>query len=418
MPRSLLPISARHALLFCLMLSLFELLVYAGSDIVMPGMLSVVADLQADVRYVPWSLNAYLMGGVAFQWLIGPLSDRYGRRPLMLIGCIVFSLSCLLTPWAANIDQFVALRFAQGIGMGFVIAVGYPTLQESFSESDSVRLFAIFSTIGLLSPLLGPLLGSALLSFISWRTLFIVIAASGGLVWLGLYRLMPETIGVTRRDGSRLEPQPFRLDTLLRTYGGLLGNLRFMSGSIALGLIGLPLLAWIALSPVLLMHNLGIDAIGYALWQLPVFGGMILGSIVLNLVARTMPIERLLFRAMLPVLGGLGLALVATLITGHIAALAGGMALYAFGVGICNATLYRLTLFSSESGKGAVSALLGMIPVAIFASGIYLLTALGAGDSLAAYIIAVAIPSCFAVVPVGYVLVAQVSASSQRTEAS
>lgn len=359
MPRSLLFISARHALLFCLMLSLFEVLVYAGSDMVMPGMLTVIANLEAQVLCVPWSLNAYLMGGVAFQWLIGPLSDRFGRRPLMLIGCAVFIVASLLSASVVNIDQFIALRFVQGIGMGFVIAVGYPALQESFSETDSVRLFAIFSTIGMLSPLLGPLLGTALLSVISWRTLFIVIAASGALVWLGLYRWMPETIGVLRRDGTRLQPQALRMAELLRIYGGLLNNRAFMAGSIALGLIGLPLLAWIALSPVLLIHQLDLSTGQYALWQLPVFGGMILGSVVLNKAAQTMSIECLLSMGIRWVIGGLGLALIMTLITGHIIALAAGLALYAFGVGICNATLYRLTLFSSERGKGAVSALLG-----------------------------------------------------------
>ncbi|RRV10268.1 MdfA family multidrug efflux MFS transporter [Pseudomonas sp. v388] len=414
MPRSLLFISARHALLFCLMLSLFELLVYAGSDMVMPGMLTVIANLEAQVHYVPWSLNAYLMGGVAFQWLIGPLSDRFGRRPLMLIGCAVFIIASLLSASVVNIDQFIALRFVQGIGMGFVIAVGYPALQESFSETGSVRLFAIFSTIGLLSPLLGPLLGTALLSVISWRTLFIVIAASGALVWLGLYRWMPETIGVLRRDGTRLQPHALRMAELLRIYGGLLNNRAFMAGSIALGLIGLPLLAWIALSPVLLIHQLDLSTGQYALWQLPVFGGMILGSVVLNKAAQTMSIECLLSMGIRWVIGGLGLALIMTLITGHIIALAAGLALYAFGVGICNATLYRLTLFSSERGKGAVSALLGMIPVAIFACGIYLLTALGACNSLEAYIIAAAFPAAAAVVPVRYVLAVRAATERQH----
>ena len=86
------------------------------------------------------------------------------------------------------------------------------------------------------------------------------------------------------------------------------------------------------------------------------------------------------------------LALVMTLIWQNIIALIIGMAIYAFGLGICNATLYRLTLFSSEHGKGSVSAMIGMISVAIFSLGGALMAGLGAGDSLRAYIIAATIP--------------------------
>src|SRR5476649_2825672 len=109
MPKTLLSISPFRALMFCLLLSVFELLTYVGSDVVMPGMLNVISDLHADNRYVPLSLNIYLLGGVVFQWIIGPLSDRFGRRPLLLIGCILFSIACLFTPWVSNIHLFSAL---------------------------------------------------------------------------------------------------------------------------------------------------------------------------------------------------------------------------------------------------------------------------------------------------------------------
>lgn len=176
MYNSLLPVSSRHALFFCLFLSTFELLTYVASDVVMPGMLTVIKDLNAQPHYVPWSLNAYLLGGVSFQWLIGPASDRFGRRPLLLIGCALFSVSCLATPWVDNIRVFTLLRFIQGIGLGFVVVVSYPALQEAFNESDAIRLIALFANIALLSPLFGPLVGSVVLAYLSWRTLFIAIA--------------------------------------------------------------------------------------------------------------------------------------------------------------------------------------------------------------------------------------------------
>ncbi|WP_323080378.1 MFS transporter [Klebsiella quasipneumoniae] len=394
--KSLLPISSRHALLFCLFLSTFELLTYVASDVVMPGMLAVIEDLNAQPHYVPWSLNAYLLGGVGFQWIIGPISDRFGRRPLLLIGCALFSISCLATPWIHNIQLFTLLRFIQGIGLGFVVVVSYPALQEAFNESDAIRLIAIFANIALLSPLFGPLVGSVLLSCLSWRTLFIAIAVMAALTWFGLLRWMPETIGVVRHDGSKIECQPLALKSLVRAYGDLLKNQRCLSGSVALGLTGLPLMAWIALSPLLLVQNLQMSMLAYALWQLPIFGALIAGNIALNFTAEKFKAEQLLFFSLFPIFIGITLALVLTLLYEDIVALIIGMAIYAFGLGICNATLYRLTLFSSEHGKGSVSAMIGMISVAIFSLGGALMAAFGAGNSLSAYIIAAIIPMLIA----------------------
>ncbi|WP_420799174.1 MFS transporter [Klebsiella pasteurii] len=355
-------------------------------------MLTVIKDLNAQPYYVPWSLNAYLLGGVVFQWIIGPASDRFGRRPFLLIGCALFSISCLATPWVHNIQLFTLLRFIQGIGLGFVVVVSYPALQEAFNESDAIRLIALFANIALLSPLFGPLVGSALLSYLSWRTLFIAIALMAALTWFGLLRWMPETIGVVRQDGSKIDCQPLEVKTLARAYGDLLRNQRCVSGSVALGLTGLPLMAWIALSPLLLVHNLQMSMLEYALWQLPIFGALITGNIVLNFIAEKFKAEQLLYFSLFPVFIGITLALILTLICENIIALIIGMAIYAFGLGICNATLYRLTLFSSEHGKGSVSAMIGMISVAIFSLGGALMAGLGAGNSLSAYIIAAIIP--------------------------
>ncbi|MGQ5524098.1 MFS transporter [Chitinimonas sp. PSY-7] len=397
--RSLLPISARQALYFCLLLATFELLTYVGSDVVMPAMLHVVSDMKAPVSHVPMALNAYLLGGVAFQWLIGPLSDRFGRRPLLLAGAIGYSIACLVTPLVGDIYIFNALRFIQGIGLGFVVVVSYPSLQESFEETDAVRLMALLANIALLSPLLGPLLGSLLLEVMTWRTLFVAVGLFSIVVLIGLWFFMPETIGVTRKDGSRLEPTPLHLADILASYRELLGNARFMQGSFALGLISIPLIGWIGLSPLLLMKNLGLDSIAYGLWQLPIFGGLIAGNLVLNYAAARFELEALIRLSLAPIFGGLLLALVLTLITGWLPALAVGMTIYAFGMGICNASLYRLTLFASESGKGTVAAMLGMISVATLGLGSSVMAELGAGASLAAFAVVASIAAGLAIWP-------------------
>lgn len=400
----LIPITPFRALCFALTLALFELLTYLASDVVMPAMPQVVGDLNASPEYIPHALNLYLLGGVLLQWLIGPLADRYGRRPLLLGGCAFFCLACLATFWVDGIELFNLLRLLQGIGLGFVVTVSYPALNEAFSEADAVRMMALLANIALLSPLLGPLVGTLLLEWVSWRWLFVLFGISAVAAWLALYRFMPETLGVARRDGSRLEFQPIHLLPLLSGYAQLLGNRRFVAGSAALGLIGLPLIGWIGLSPVLLIHDEGLSKMAYALWQLPVFGGLILGNLIINRIADRYPLTALVRGALGPFLAGLLIALLATWIYPSVASLVVGLTVYALGLGIGNAVLYRMTLFSSEQSKGLVSAMLGMITIALLGLGGAVMAMFGAGASLLAFAVASSVAGGLALWPLQAVL--------------
>jgi len=393
--KPLLYITPLRALLFGLTLALFELLTYLASDAVMPAMPVVVGDLNASPEYIPHALNLYLLGGVVLQWLIGPL---------LLVGCAFFGLACLATFWVHDIGLFNLLRLLQGIGLGFVVTVSYPALNEAFSEADAVRMMALLANIALLSPLLGPLVGTLLLQWLDWRWLFVAFAIGAVLVWGLLYRLMPETLGVERRDGSRLAFTPIHLLPLLAGYGQLLANRRFVAGSAALGLVGLPLIGWIGLSPVLLIHDEGLSTMAYALWQLPVFGGLILGNLIINRIADRYPLPALVRGALWPYLAGLCLMVLATWYWPSVTSVVAGMSLYALGLGVANAVLYRMTLFSSEQSKGLVSAMLGMITIALLGLGGAVLAMIGAGASLLHFALAAGVAGALALWPLWFVV--------------
>lgn len=91
----------------------------------------------------------------------GPLSDRIGRRPVMLAGVVWFIITCLAILLAQNIEQFTLLRFLQGISLCFIGAVGYAAIQESFEEAVCIKITALMANVALIAPLLGPLVGAA-----------------------------------------------------------------------------------------------------------------------------------------------------------------------------------------------------------------------------------------------------------------
>lgn len=355
-------LTPRH-LIFPLSLVLFEFATYIAHDMIQPGMLLVTEEFNVGPEWVSASLTAYLVGGMVLQWLLGPLSDKLGRRPVMLTGVVFFMLTCIATHWVQSIEQFILVRFLQGISLCFIGAVGYAAIQEAFDESLSVKIMALMANVALIAPLAGPLAGAAFLTVGEWRTMFWLFAAVTAVALIGLWRTMPETSGDRNTSLS--------LRSLGKGYLALATDRQIMSGSLAIGLVTIPCLAWVALSPVILIHDEGLSRMDYALLQLPVFVAMIAGNLTLGRLASRLPIDRPLRLGVWPILAGLALSVASSAIDTHSYLwLTAGLSLYGFGTGLVNAGLYRLTLFSSNAGKGSVAAMLGMVSIVVFALGI------------------------------------------------
>lgn len=422
----LLPLSRSRCLLFCLLIGLFELLAYTASDLVMPGMLGVVQELQADVSHVPFALTCYLIGGVLLQWLIGPWSDDIGRRPMMLAAAVLFAASSFLLAQVHHIELFNALRVLQGCCLGFIVAVAYPALQETFDQAGALRVTALLANIGLLSPLLAPLAGALLLNWVSWRSLFMAQAIVALLIAAGMFFFMPETVGVTRRDGSIVQRRPFNAANVGRSYLRALRDCHFLACCAAIGLIAVPLISWIALSPVLIMHSLGMDIFAYGGMQLPIFGALIAGNLWLSRLADQRTLTQLI-QAGRPLLA-IGAAVMMVAVVPYpaqslmglplsLVVLVTGLSLYAFGIGIANTTLYRMALFAPDIGTGAAAAMLGTITVLLFSCGAALFAFVRAGDAPGTFGTAAAVAAVCALMTLRLVLT-QANAQSPASAAS
>lgn len=353
----------RHALLFPLCLVLYEFSTYIANDMIQPGMLAVVEQYQAGIEWVPTSMTAYLAGGMFLQWLLGPLSDRIGRRPVMLAGVVWFIVTCLATILVQNIEQFTALRFFQGISLCFIGSVGYAAIQESFGEAVCVKITALMANVALIAPLLGPLVGAVWVHFVPWEMMFVLFAVLTAISLVGLFSTMPET---ATRLGEKLS-----INALGHDYKAVLLNSRFLAGALGLGFVSVPLLSWIAQSPVIIMTGEGMSGYEYGLLQVPVFGALIAGNVTLAKLTARRSVRSLIILGGGPIVGGLALAALITPLSAHAWLwMTVGLSVYAFGIGMANAGLVRLTLFSSDVSKGTVAAAMGMLQMLIFTFGI------------------------------------------------
>lgn len=369
----LINIPRKQALIFAVFLVLYEFLTYIANDMIMPGMLNVVTAFHGPESAIATSLTLYVLGGASLQLFLGPISDRYGRRPVMIFGALLFFLCTVAIACSNSMSQFLVARFFQGMGLCFIAVIGYATLQEIFAEMDAIRLIALMANISILAPLVGPLLGAAFIYYYSWRIIFVLIGALALIALWGLWRFMPESVGQIKTDGEQIKRVSLSLRTVAANYIKLLLNRHFMLGSIALGLAYLPCMAWIALSPIILVKGANLSVIQYGWWQVPVFGAFILGNVFLHHMTHRGTVKKLVLIASGIIISGMLFTLLLPILRStYFLWFMPGLIIYFFGGGMLGAPLVRFILFSTTVSKGTASALMSMVSMCVQAAGIEL----------------------------------------------
>lgn len=347
-------------LFFPVALILYDFAAYLSTDLIQPGIINVVRDFNADVSLAPAAVSLYLAGGMALQWLLGPLSDRIGRRPVLIAGALIFTLACAATLLTTSMTQFLVARFVQGTSICFIATVGYVTVQEAFGQTKAIKLMAIITSIVLVAPVIGPLSGAALMHFVHWKVLFAIIATMGLIALIGLALAMPETV----KRGA----EPFSARGVLCDFRDVFRNRVFLFGAATLSLSYIPMMSWVAVSPVILIDAGGMSTSEFAWAQAPVFGAVIVANMVVVRFVKDPTQPRFIWRAAPIQLSGLAVLIAGNLLWPHVwlwSVL--GTSLYAFGIGMIFPTLFRFTLFSNNLPKGTVSASLNMVILTVMA---------------------------------------------------
>lgn len=370
----------RTTLMFPLALVLFELATYIGNDLIQPAMLPITHYFSVSTTLAPSAMSLYLLGGACVAWLFGPLSDHYGRKKVLLAGVLFFTICCVLILFTQNMSEFLILRFLQGSGLTIVSAVGYAAVQESFEERDAVKVMALMTNLSLLAPLLGPVLGAFLINHISWHWGFVFIAFISLLSWFGLKKAMPEIKLTTVEKKTLLE--------LFKGFKAVYSDTHFLSLAVALPLVVLPLMLWIAISPIILVDELQLSSLQYGLFQVPVFSGLILGNIVLIKLVDRYELGRTIFIGFPIMLFGAVIASVSLIWPVLVVPLLlVGLTLVSFGEGVAVSVVFRSAFASSDLPKGTVAASMSMLNMTCFFVGIEMVRLLYTHFHMAAYLL-------------------------------
>ncbi|RZG73318.1 MFS transporter [Acinetobacter wuhouensis] len=376
---------SRATLMFPLALVLFEFSVYIGNDLIQPAMLAITKEFGVSSAWAPSSMSFYLLGGACVAGIMGPLSDRIGRKKVLLGGVAFFVITCLLILLTGNIESFLVLRFLQGFGLSVIASAGYAAIQETFEERDAIKVMALMANISLLAPLIGPVVGAALIDHVSWHWGFIGIAFLAFLSWFGLKGKMPN-------NQISIPKQP--VSYIWDDYKKVFKNKTFLGLTLGMPMVAMPLMLWIALSPVMLVEELGLSSLQYGLAQFPVLGGLIVGNIVLIKLVDRLALGRTVLIGLPLMLLGTAIVVIGTIWREYfLYCVILGMTLVSFGEGISFSVLYRFALMSSEVSKGTVAAAVSVLLMMTFFVVIEIIRILYEYFHLWAYAI-----SCFALI--------------------
>ncbi|EPU0992719.1 purine nucleoside transporter PunC [Cronobacter turicensis] len=216
---------------------------FLATDMYLPAFAVIEADLHTAPSAISASLSLFLAGFALAQLVWGPLSDRFGRRPVLLAGLGIFALACLGTVWVETAGALLALRFIQAVGVCSAAVSWQALVTDRYPAQQARRIFATIMPLVGLSPALAPLLGSWILNHFSWQAIFVVLFAITVLLIIPALRL-PSGAPQGNKGG---EPLSFMMLLRSRVYSGNVLIYAACSASF---------FAWLTGSPFIL-HEMG-----------------------------------------------------------------------------------------------------------------------------------------------------------------
>jgi DHA1 family bicyclomycin/chloramphenicol resistance-like MFS transporter len=176
-----------------LLITAFLMLQPLSTDLYLASLPSLASGFNVPASTVQLTLSLFVIGFGGAQLIIGPLSDRFGRRPVLLCGLGLYVAASALCGLAQSIDMLIAARFLQALGCCSAVIIGRAIVRDAYAPEDSVRVIARASTWLSLAPILGPILGSYLQVSFGWRAAFAALGVFSACVMALTFLRLPET---------------------------------------------------------------------------------------------------------------------------------------------------------------------------------------------------------------------------------
>lgn len=315
----------------------------------MPQIVEVFGTTDAAVKL---TLSLYFAGFAFAQLFCGPLSDGYGRKPIINAFMTIYVVASLFALLAPTIELLMAARFLQGVGAAVGIAISRALVRDLFTNERSARIMNLIGLILGVGPAFAPTLGGITMELFNWQAIFVLMLVLGIVIMVTVHLTLIETV---QRDLSRIRPA-----ALVASYRELLKSGYFLSSSLALGGAVGTMYTLATILPFILMTRVGMSPTVFGFSMLMQSGMFFLGSLVVRQLMprygayRIVPLG-LAFIA----LGSIAIAITLRTMEPSFLSVLGPVASYAFGIAFVMPAMSTASLAPFPHMAGAAASLSG-----------------------------------------------------------
>ncbi|MFQ2147844.1 MdtL family multidrug efflux MFS transporter [Aeromonas jandaei] len=343
---------------FLLCAFLMIILYPVGIDLYLVAVPRIAESLQANEAQIHTAFSIYLFGMAATVLLGGMIADRYGRRPVVLGGAIIFLAASLVAAHSTDVTQFYLGRFWQGVGAGALYIMTFTVLRDVLSEERLAMALSMINGVICVIPVLAPVLGYLILSRFQWQGIFVTMALVAALTGLINFLLLKETRPTNRQESAG--SLPF----------ALLGSPRFMLISLLTSTSVTAILVYVSVSPLILMQEYGFSPEQYSVVMMVMAGVSMSTSFLTPLLLRWLGKQRVLALSHLAYLLAACLLLGSWLRGNDVTLLLAGFALVCVGFSCGFGVAMGKALDGCQHNVAFASAVLCVMQISL--SGLYI----------------------------------------------
>ena len=344
------------------LLALLAALVALGPlsvDVYLPAMPTMMVALDTDIRHMHLTLSSYLTGFALFHLACGPLADRFGRKPILIGGTVLFVAACVGCSLAETVDELVFFRFIQGIGACVGPTLARAVARDIFGPTRAARALSLIAMMMALAPAIAPAMGGVMMLWLPWPSIFVFLAVYG----IAMIMLIHVFLGESLPQRQSLHPL-----SILVNYGTLLRSPMFLIATFASGFLYAGFLAYLASSSFVYIDMLGVPVEYFGLTFITSVLGYMAGSGLSARLTKNYTSEQM-------VLAGAALAAVAAgtvwigaqRLPDSIAVMMIPMMFYSMGIGLMLPNAMAIALSPFPYIAGTASALLGFVQMSLSA---------------------------------------------------
>ncbi|MEZ5570662.1 MAG: multidrug effflux MFS transporter [Halioglobus sp.] len=345
------------------LLALLAALVALGPlsvDMYLPAMPLMMAALNTDIGHMHLTLSTYLTGFALFHLACGPLADRYGRKPILLGGTVLFVAACIGCSLATTVEELMLFRFIQGIGACVGPTLARAVARDVFGPTRAARALSLIAMLMALAPAVAPTMGSILLLWLPWPTVFVFLALYGASMILLIQVFLAESLP------QRQSLHPLSIG---RNYAQLIRNPVFVLSTFASAFVYAGLMAYLSSSSFVYINMLGVPVQYFGFIFLTSVAGYMAGSALSARLTLSHASEWTVLVGTFLTLSATGsMWLGAALFPDSIMVMVLPMMFYSTGMGLVLPNAMAVALIPFAQIAGTASALMGFIQMALSAS--------------------------------------------------